>query len=785
MIERGKWFWVLLCVMFLATTVHCATSTLTGTITDAQGNPLNGQLVMQLPVPAQDPTTGRAIAPTPVYFRLSNGAITGGAPIYDVNTINPHGLYYIAKAFDSAGNLAFYGNYVVTGATFNLGQAVPTIVTTSNISYLPLPAVGGTTGQTQSNNGANSLAGEANRVYADQFPGADWSAKLQAAIGASAAGAVIDGTAFSTSQLATTQTVLITPGQGQTLLLPCAVIPWSSGIAITASGITVQGCGSTPYGSPAVSQTVMKATTANPIIYDYNGTLHVTDGLVVRNLSFDGNQIGTFAIFAPNHYNSKYENLIAHDFVGAGFLDLGGQASWNYVYAWSNGPRTSEGGTCTSTSGDGFVLGFDITGMTNVNAGGNCGDNYHFLSGGNNGLVGLVSYQAGLNGINVDGEIAGDWLSAHTYIEPKLIVPTSNNAGQYAFYTQTVGTTTVGLRPTFCQSVGCTTTDGGVTWVNVWKGNFYNFGNGTEWRNPINNHFFGVNSGASNTANASGTWADFVINGCSGSDPLCGTVLYALQNTVYGLQVNQSESGTFAAYGVMCNYCEENTLKGIKWYGSGAGFGAANDLGGIHLNHAYYTDFDADCFSGFGPCVSLVSSLKNILEPLLASDNGASGTYSYALTADSSSSIDVTNMKANDDRGTPYQKGISVASGGVVIVNGQQYYATAATPDSGVYDVIGLISAFTNNYFSNILAGGTFIWAVNNVEQMGLSTSGLLVVPPLTIGGGAAISNSNAVPQVGTAVANQAVCFVSVGPPAVIGHCTSVVGAGGACTCAP
>jgi hypothetical protein len=38
---------------------------------------------------------------------------------------------------------------------------------------------------------------------------------------------------------------------------------------------------------------------------------------------------------------------------------------------------------------------------------------------------------------------------------------------------------------------------------------------------------------------------------------------------------------------------------------------------------------------------------------------------------------------------------------------------------------------------------------------------------------------------VGTPVANQAVCFVSVGPPVVVGHCTSVVSSSGGCTCAP
>jgi hypothetical protein len=52
-----------------------------------------------------------------------------------VNTINPANLYYQARLYDAAGNFIMGGNYVVTGASFNLGAAVPTNITTSNISF--------------------------------------------------------------------------------------------------------------------------------------------------------------------------------------------------------------------------------------------------------------------------------------------------------------------------------------------------------------------------------------------------------------------------------------------------------------------------------------------------------------------------------------------------------------------------------------------------------------------------------------------------------------------------
>lgn len=117
---------------------HATTSTLTGTIVDAQGNAIKGTiLTMQLPVPAQDTATNTAITNSPVQYRLVNGVIQSGPPLYDVNGLQPLNLYYTAKVYDSAGNyVATLGNYVVTGASFNLGAAVPTSITTSNVSFI-------------------------------------------------------------------------------------------------------------------------------------------------------------------------------------------------------------------------------------------------------------------------------------------------------------------------------------------------------------------------------------------------------------------------------------------------------------------------------------------------------------------------------------------------------------------------------------------------------------------------------------------------------------------------
>jgi hypothetical protein len=53
----------------------------------------------------------------------------------------------------------------------------------------------------------------------------------------------------------------------------------------------------------------------------------------------------------------------------------------------------------------------------------------------------------------------------------------------------------------------------------------------------------------------------------------------------------------------------------------------------------------------------------------------------------------------------------------------------------------------------------------------------------LAVGTGTPITNTSLVPQVGTPTVGQAACIKAAGPPVIIGFCSAVVGAGGACTC--
>jgi len=151
-----------LAILLVSVSAWASKTTLTGTITDAQGNGLNGTLYMSLPVPASDGT--EAISPAVVAFQVSNGSILGYAQLYDVLTLQPGGLYYTAAAYDNAGYEVFYGNYVVTGTSFNLGAATPTTVTTSNISYLTPIFANGNNTLTGANSftGTNSFSGTLN-----------------------------------------------------------------------------------------------------------------------------------------------------------------------------------------------------------------------------------------------------------------------------------------------------------------------------------------------------------------------------------------------------------------------------------------------------------------------------------------------------------------------------------------------------------------------------------------------------------------------------------------------
>jgi hypothetical protein len=87
--------------------------------------------------------------------------------------------------------------------------------------------------------------------------------------------------------------------------------------------------------------------------------------------------------------------------------------------------------------------------------------------------VGAISEDGQFMAVTTDmmgtrGSFAPDWQSAQSYALGATMFPTSGNAGNYDFQVTVVTTGMTGAtEPTWCQTSGCTVTDGGVTWTNL------------------------------------------------------------------------------------------------------------------------------------------------------------------------------------------------------------------------------------------------------------------------------------------------------------------------------
>lgn len=124
-------------LLLFALTARSASVQLVGTVLDLSGVPLQGRACWQLPVNAIDTSTNRALSTAPVCFPVNNGVFPAFATVVPNDVMQPLNLYYTAAFYDRTGALVMYSNYVVpTGGTFNVGLALPTTITTTNISYL-------------------------------------------------------------------------------------------------------------------------------------------------------------------------------------------------------------------------------------------------------------------------------------------------------------------------------------------------------------------------------------------------------------------------------------------------------------------------------------------------------------------------------------------------------------------------------------------------------------------------------------------------------------------------
>jgi hypothetical protein len=115
--------------------VAASLSTITGTINGPDGTPVNGSIVFTLSNPCTDTTLNVAVSAQPVLYQITNGTLPASAQLERNDQCQPGGTYYRADVFDQNNSLIYEANYVITGTTFNIGQAVPVNITTSQLSF--------------------------------------------------------------------------------------------------------------------------------------------------------------------------------------------------------------------------------------------------------------------------------------------------------------------------------------------------------------------------------------------------------------------------------------------------------------------------------------------------------------------------------------------------------------------------------------------------------------------------------------------------------------------------
>ena len=106
---------------------------------------------------------------------------------------------------------------------------------------------------------------------------------------------------------------------------------------------------------------------------------------------------------------------------------------------------------------------------------------------------------------------------------------------------------------------------------------------------------------------------------------------------------------------------------------------------------------------------------------------------------------------------------------------------------------VGSHTAITPVGFYIANSQNTNIYSISNHATTPLSnagtnttyamSSGTQAIGPFSIGGGAVINTTTAIPQIGTSTAGQASCIKSAAPPVLIGYCSTAVSGAGACTC--
>ncbi len=453
------------------------------------------------------------------------------------------------------------------------------------------------------------------------------------------------------------------------------------GINVSAGGVVIRGQSETVYQSTLGTQ--LKSGSACPLIANQVNSPHGADGTSLRDLDIECSKIGTFGFFAPASYDVKMDNVHFHHCNAANIFAIAGRGDFRNVVS-DNG------------AGDCWVLGYDghVYGLSQAN---NCGgDGIHIVSGGM-ALTKPTVYANGLHGISIDGNNGGNWHAQTDYVERRIICPSTNNPGNFCYYTQTVGTT-AGSPPSFCQNgIGCTTNDGKVVWVNVGNALGYGIKGNREFPQPIWNILEGVNVSESGNANLPGSWCDIAIQG--------NVVKPAIQNDITAPIMRQSQVPDYPAYGICYSYASSSYLSGYQWYGNSSEGFSQNDKGALRIvNSSFITVDGMNTYHSYGSPIQLTASHGILFSKTVLQNTGASGHPVHAIIVDAgSSNVDFTSTLIDDNRKTPYSMGISNASSSKISFTNVNENGLANPPNS-----LGGPNSFGGAIVTNYIGGLPF-----------------------------------------------------------------------------
>lgn len=112
---------------------------ITGTISAPDGSTLTGSVVFTLSYgAARDTTNNNMVVAKTVTFPVIQGQIRGNAKIVPNDILQPSNTYYDVTYLDSYGAQIAENFFYISGSSFDLGSAIPTSVTTNNLSFATL-----------------------------------------------------------------------------------------------------------------------------------------------------------------------------------------------------------------------------------------------------------------------------------------------------------------------------------------------------------------------------------------------------------------------------------------------------------------------------------------------------------------------------------------------------------------------------------------------------------------------------------------------------------------------